>query len=164
MRTARRSNQASSMASRTPAAGGVRMAVFPYTEKAAGGALVQEARRKPVSEGVLIYLNTQGRLDACVQRTAKAAGAVLMPKLDIGDPGSSPPFGTQRETSSSSTRSGNVGRELKARRRMRSHLRARRSRRGASTLEAVRPARRGERGGRLSTGCLRAPTRPQAFA
>jgi len=67
--------------------GGVQMAMFPYTEKAAGGALVQEARRKPASDGVLIYLNTEGRLDACVQRIAKAGGAILTPKLDIGDPG-----------------------------------------------------------------------------
>jgi uncharacterized protein len=67
--------------------GGVPMAMFPYTPKSASGAVVQDALRKPAADGVLVYLDTQGRLDACLQRVAKAGGAVLVPKLDIGDPG-----------------------------------------------------------------------------
>ena len=65
----------------------VPMAMFPFGDKSTGGALVQDARRKPGADGVLIYLNTYGHLDACVQRVAKAGGAVLTPKVDIGEPG-----------------------------------------------------------------------------
>ena len=67
--------------------GGVPMAVFPFGDKAAGGALIQDARRKPAANGVLIYLNAHGQLDACIQRVATAGGAVLTSKMDIGDPG-----------------------------------------------------------------------------
>jgi hypothetical protein len=63
------------------------MAVFPHRDKLTGGALVQDGRRKPAADGVLIFLNTDGHLDACLQRVAKAGGAVLMPRLDIGEPG-----------------------------------------------------------------------------
>jgi predicted enzyme related to lactoylglutathione lyase len=66
---------------------GVAMAVFPHGDKAPGGALIQDAQRKPASDGVLIFLNTAGQLDACLERIAKAGGKVLTPKLDIGAPG-----------------------------------------------------------------------------
>jgi predicted enzyme related to lactoylglutathione lyase len=67
--------------------GGIRMASFPYTPGLAGGALVQDERRSSSMEGVLVYLDAQGQLDACLQRVAKAGGAILTPKRDIGDPG-----------------------------------------------------------------------------
>ena len=68
--------------------GGVPMANFPSAGTGgAGGALVQDARRKPAVEGVLIYLDAQGHLDACLQRVAKAGGAIIAPKVDIGQPG-----------------------------------------------------------------------------
>ena len=67
--------------------GGVAMAMFPHGDKSPGGALIQDARRKPAPDGVLIYLDTQGHLDACIARIAKAGGTVVMPELDIGDPG-----------------------------------------------------------------------------
>jgi uncharacterized protein len=67
--------------------GSIRMAGFPCTAGAAGGALVQDALRKPSAEGVLVYLNAQGQLDACLERVTKAGGAVLRAKLNIGDPG-----------------------------------------------------------------------------
>jgi len=67
--------------------GGVPMAMFPNGDKSAGGALVHDSRRKPGADGVLIYLNTDGHLDASVQRVAKSGGAVLAQKMDIGDPG-----------------------------------------------------------------------------
>ncbi len=68
--------------------GGVRMAHFPYSGPSpASGALVQDAKRRPSGEGVLIYLNAQGQLDACLERVPTAGGSVLAPKMDIGDPG-----------------------------------------------------------------------------
>ncbi|MGO9829698.1 MAG: VOC family protein [Myxococcaceae bacterium] len=67
--------------------GGVPMAALPCEEKSTGGALVEDARRKPSAEGALLYLNAYGQLDACVQRIAKAGGTVIAPKVDIGEPG-----------------------------------------------------------------------------
>jgi uncharacterized protein len=66
--------------------GGIPMAMFPFGDKT-GGALVQDARRKPGADGVLIYLNADGHLDGCIQRVSKAGGTVLTPKVDIGEPG-----------------------------------------------------------------------------
>ncbi len=67
--------------------GGVPMAGFPFADKSTGGALVQDARRKPSAEGALLYLNARGQLDTCVQRIARAGGEVIAPRVDIGEPG-----------------------------------------------------------------------------
>lgn len=68
--------------------GGVRMANFPCGDAGGpGGALIHDVRKKPSAEGVLVYLDARGQLDACLQRVAKAGGAVLTPKVDIGEPG-----------------------------------------------------------------------------
>ena len=67
--------------------GGVPMAIFPVADKSTGGALVQDAQRKPSVEGALLYLNSHGQLDACLQRLARVGGVVVAPKVDIGEPG-----------------------------------------------------------------------------
>ena len=67
--------------------GGVPHAMFPAGQSDAGGALIQDGRRKPSSEGTLIYLDVGGKLDACVERVRGAVGTLLMPKTDIGEPG-----------------------------------------------------------------------------
>jgi predicted enzyme related to lactoylglutathione lyase len=67
--------------------GGVPHAIFPAGEADASGALIQDGRRKPSSEGTLIYLDAAGKLDACLERVRGAGGTLLMPKTDIGDPG-----------------------------------------------------------------------------
>jgi predicted enzyme related to lactoylglutathione lyase len=67
--------------------GGVPHAMFPAGQSDAGGALIQDGRRKPSSEGTLIYLDAAGKLDVCVERIRDAGGTLLMPKTDIGDPG-----------------------------------------------------------------------------
>ena len=66
---------------------GVPHAMFPAGQTDAGGALIQDGRRKPSSEGTLIYLDAAGKLDVCVERIRGAGGTLLMPKTDIGDPG-----------------------------------------------------------------------------
>ncbi len=48
---------------------------------------MRDARRKPSSDGALLYLNVNGRLDAVVDRIAQAGGEILVPKMDIGEPG-----------------------------------------------------------------------------
>ena len=68
--------------------GGVPMASFPFgQDKSTGGALIQDARRKPSADGPVLYLNSYGHLDACLQRLAKAGGALVAAKMDIGEPG-----------------------------------------------------------------------------
>jgi len=39
------------------------------------------------ADGSLIYLNVDGRLDACVARVAKAGGAIVLPRTGIGEHG-----------------------------------------------------------------------------
>jgi predicted enzyme related to lactoylglutathione lyase len=56
-------------------------------DKEAGGALIQDARRKPSSEGTLVYLNAKKDIDGCLERAARAGGRIVLPKTDIGDPG-----------------------------------------------------------------------------
>jgi predicted enzyme related to lactoylglutathione lyase len=67
--------------------GGTPMSIFQAKDKDLAGALVKDARRKPSSDGALVYLNVNGRLDAVIDRIAGAGGEVLLPKMDIGDPG-----------------------------------------------------------------------------
>lgn len=61
-------------------------AMFP-TDSGVGGALIKDARRSPKADGALIYLNANGKLDACLGRVEAAGGKVLLPKTSIGDPG-----------------------------------------------------------------------------
>jgi predicted enzyme related to lactoylglutathione lyase len=67
--------------------GGTPMAIFPASREDTSGALVQEAGRTPSTEGTLIYLDAAGRLDDCLARVARAGGAVVSGRTDIGDPG-----------------------------------------------------------------------------
>ena len=67
--------------------GGTPMSIFAAKQPDLAGALVKDARRKPSSDGALVYLNVSGRLDAVIDRIAGAGGEVLLPKMDIGDPG-----------------------------------------------------------------------------
>lgn len=62
-------------------------AIFPGEDLAVRGSLIYDARRKPNPDGSLIYLNANGKLDACLARVAAAGGKVVLPKTDIGDPG-----------------------------------------------------------------------------
>jgi predicted enzyme related to lactoylglutathione lyase len=66
-------------------AGDIPMAIFPQNN--VSGALIKDARRKPTTDGALIYLNANGVLDACIARIESSGGKVLLPKTDIGDPG-----------------------------------------------------------------------------
>ena len=68
--------------------GGRPMAIFASAvEQGVGGALVRQPGREPTSQGVLVYLDADGKLDACLGRVERAGGAVVQPKTDIGPPG-----------------------------------------------------------------------------
>jgi hypothetical protein len=67
---------------------GMTLAVFPYEQgRGTGGALVLDGKRQPGGGGTLVYLNANGKLDAALERVARAGGSVVMPKTDIGPPG-----------------------------------------------------------------------------
>ena len=67
--------------------GGHDHAIFTRDEPAVAGALVKSAELTPSAAGARIYLDTRGELDACLARVPAAGGAVVVPKMDIGDPG-----------------------------------------------------------------------------
>lgn len=67
---------------------GVPNAFFPYEQKVGvGGALVCDAKRKPSSNGAIVYLPALDGVDKAAQRAKQAGGTVLAEKIDIGDPG-----------------------------------------------------------------------------
>lgn len=64
------------------------MALFASAvEDGVGGALVRQPGREPTDGGVLVYLDADHKLDACLARVERAGGRVVMPKTDIGPPG-----------------------------------------------------------------------------
>ena len=62
-------------------------AVFEADKDGIAGGIVQDPNRRPGPGGSLVYLNANGKLDACLERVTQAGGLLLMPKTDIGDPG-----------------------------------------------------------------------------
>jgi predicted enzyme related to lactoylglutathione lyase len=64
--------------------GDMKLAVFPYSEGATGGALCQHPQYKPAaSGGVVIYLDGGDDLAVPLGRVAAAGGQVVMPKTLI---------------------------------------------------------------------------------
>jgi predicted enzyme related to lactoylglutathione lyase len=64
------------------------MAIFASAvQEGVGGCLVRQPGREPTDRGVLIYLDANGKLDACLGRVERAGGTVVQPKTDIGPPG-----------------------------------------------------------------------------
>ncbi len=67
---------------------GVPHAIFPRAAKDdVIGALIEDAKRQPSSVGTLLYLNANGKLDACLARLGDAGGKVVLPKTSIGPMG-----------------------------------------------------------------------------
>jgi predicted enzyme related to lactoylglutathione lyase len=62
-------------------------AMFVGDKDGVGGALIQDARRKPSTDGTLVYLDAGKDLDGCIERAVRAGGRVVLPKTDIGEPG-----------------------------------------------------------------------------
>jgi predicted enzyme related to lactoylglutathione lyase len=67
--------------------GGTPQALLLGGKDGVGGALIQDAKRKPTAGGTLVYLNAGKDLDGCLDRVTRAGGRVVLPKTDIGDPG-----------------------------------------------------------------------------
>jgi len=65
------------------------MAIFPSSDKGAGGALLQDKNETPSTQGTLIYLNakTESALTQILTRVEKEGGKVMMGKTSIGPQG-----------------------------------------------------------------------------
>ncbi len=63
------------------------MAIFPHPKGGVRGALVAIKNRQPSADGPAIYLNADGKLDACLQRVESSGGKVVLTKTDIGKHG-----------------------------------------------------------------------------
>ena len=62
------------------------LAVLPYTEPGAGGALIAgEHIPAPSALGTLVYLNVNPSLDDAVARAVAAGAQVLTPRVDLPD-------------------------------------------------------------------------------
>ena len=59
------------------------MAIFPCERPGVSGAVVGGPDRRPSSDGVVIYLNCDGRIDAVLARVEKAGGSIVEPKNHI---------------------------------------------------------------------------------
>jgi predicted enzyme related to lactoylglutathione lyase len=52
-----------------------------------GGEIIQSPNSKAAQDGMLIYLNAPGGLDAVLGRVQQAGGKILAPKMSIGENG-----------------------------------------------------------------------------
>ena len=66
---------------------GMIVGVLPHSDGAVGGCLVVSADAKPSEQGVMIYLNANGRLDNAIAAVVPMGGKIMQPKHAIG------PFG-----------------------------------------------------------------------
>lgn len=66
---------------------GTAIGILPHNDGEVGGCLIASDTEKPSDKGVMVYLNTNGRLDDAVASVAPNGGQVLQAKHPIG------PFG-----------------------------------------------------------------------
>jgi predicted enzyme related to lactoylglutathione lyase len=66
--------------------GGMPYAILPHVAPGSGGALAGDPAR-PRGQGVMIYLNANGKLDAILARVEAANAKVILPKMQIGKDG-----------------------------------------------------------------------------
>jgi predicted enzyme related to lactoylglutathione lyase len=59
------------------------LAIFPYEKPGISGAIAQNDGMKPSGEGVVIYLNCDGKFDAVLNRVESAGGAIVEPKSQL---------------------------------------------------------------------------------
>ncbi len=60
--------------------GSSRIAVFPYQQPGVGGCITESSPARPSDDGVVIYINVDGRFDRTLQLIESASGRVVVPK------------------------------------------------------------------------------------
>jgi predicted enzyme related to lactoylglutathione lyase len=63
---------------------GTSIGVLPHNDGEVGGCLFTSEEEKPTDNGVMIYLNANGRLDDAIASVVPNGGKVLQPKHAIG--------------------------------------------------------------------------------
>jgi predicted enzyme related to lactoylglutathione lyase len=66
---------------------GMTVGILPHNEGEVGACLLPSVNEKPSANGVMIYLNANGRLDEAIAAVSANGGEVMQPKHSIG------PFG-----------------------------------------------------------------------
>ncbi len=66
-----------------PYPGGEPCSIFPLKEGGVSGCIVQRAQQKPSTDGTLVYLNADGKLDASLKRAEKLGAPILVPRTEI---------------------------------------------------------------------------------
>jgi predicted enzyme related to lactoylglutathione lyase len=61
------------------------MGFFPSDQSGVSGAICQGSGYEPSTNGTLIYLNADGRIDDIIGRIEKAGGKIVMPKNLVTD-------------------------------------------------------------------------------
>jgi len=56
------------------------LAIFPYQKPGISGAIAHGEEFKPTGDGVIIYLNCDGKFDAVLNRVEDAGGTIVEPK------------------------------------------------------------------------------------
>jgi hypothetical protein len=59
------------------------LAIFPYEKPGISGAIAHNEDFKPTGDGVIIYLNCDGKFDAVLNRVERAGGAIVEPKTHL---------------------------------------------------------------------------------
>jgi predicted enzyme related to lactoylglutathione lyase len=59
------------------------LAIFPYEKPGISGAILQDDTIKPSTDGVVVYLNCDGKFDSVLNRVEAAGGAILQPKAHL---------------------------------------------------------------------------------
>jgi uncharacterized protein len=59
------------------------LAIFPYQRPGVSGAVASGEGHRPSGDGVVIYLNCDGRIDQVLGRVEKAGGSIVEPKNHI---------------------------------------------------------------------------------
>ena len=59
---------------------GMTIGVLPHNDGEVGGCLLQSAEEKPSAQGVMIYLDANGRLDDAIAAVTAHGGKILQPK------------------------------------------------------------------------------------
>jgi predicted enzyme related to lactoylglutathione lyase len=67
--------------------GGTALGLLPHQSEEVGGCLYANPEIKPTDQGVMIYLNAQGRLDEAIAAVAPNGGKVLQARHQIGPHG-----------------------------------------------------------------------------
>jgi uncharacterized protein len=70
--------------------------IFPAEQTGVSGALIKRNFQRPGSEGTMVYLSCDGRLDAVLSKVVEAGGRVIVPRTPV--PGGYGAFACMRDS------------------------------------------------------------------